>query len=101
MATAKCAAMERIVDSIAIRSVIALSMAWLVMLTVALGAEGDIGLTLKAPFLLFVGAAFASLLISCHCERRPAAAVSHLINCAALLIGAALIESVRLTLVLF
>jgi hypothetical protein len=93
--------MERIVDIIAVRSVITLSIAWLVMLVVAVGAEGEVGLTLKAPFLLFVTAAFASLMVSYYREHRPAQAISHLLNGVALLVGAALIESVRLTLVLF
>jgi hypothetical protein len=93
--------MERVVDSIAVRSVITLSIAWLVMLAIAVGAEGEVAPTLKGPFLLFVSAAFTSLMVSCYREHRPASAVSHLVNGVALLVGAALIESVRLALVLF
>jgi hypothetical protein len=93
--------MERVVDIIAVRSVITLSIAWVVMLVVAVGAEGEIGLTLKVPFLLFVSAAFASLMVSFYREHRPVQAISHLVNGVALLVGAALIESVRIALVVF
>jgi hypothetical protein len=93
--------MGRIIDIIAIRSAFALSAAWALMMGFALSFDGEVDRLLKGPYFLFLGASFASLVMSWLREHRPVVAFSCLVNAIALLIGAGLIQAVRLALLLF
>jgi hypothetical protein len=90
--------MNRIVDIIAVRTALALPLAWVLMMTAVLFLEGDPGCLLSVPFRLFVGASATSLVLSCQPGRQV---LLHLVNATALLIAAALIGAVRVLLFVF
>lgn len=90
--------MNRIVDIIAVRTAMALPLAWALMMAAVLFLEGDPRRLLSVPFCLFVSAAATSLTLSCRPGRHE---LLHLVNATALLIAAALIGAVRVLLIVF
>jgi peptidoglycan/LPS O-acetylase OafA/YrhL len=90
--------MNRIADIIAVRTAMALPLAWALMMATVLFLEGDPRRLLSVPFCLFVGASATSLVLSCQPGRQT---LLHLVNATALLIAAALIGAVRVVLIVF